>query len=113
MFIRIQHFDQADHAFFIGDTSAGVVTHNALERVEFADGTFWTSADIAATGLSQVGTATVETLTGWSGNDIIHGGDGNDALSGGAGANQLYGDPGDEIITVATASGETLGWRYR
>lgn len=66
-----------------------MVTHNALERVEFADGTFWTSADIAATGLSQVGTATVETLTGWSGNDIIHGRDGNDTLSGGAGAKEM------------------------
>ncbi|QEO78810.1 calcium-binding protein [Pseudomonas brassicacearum] len=89
--------------------SAGVVTNNIIERVEFADGTFWTSADIAATGLSQIGTAAAETLTGWSGNDIIHGGDGNDTLSGGAGANQLYGDAGDDIITVAAASkGNTL-----
>ncbi|MBO1537004.1 calcium-binding protein, partial [Pseudomonas sp. OA65] len=89
--------------------SAGAVINNIIERVEFADGTFWTSADIAATGLSQVGTAAAETLTGWSGNDIIHGGDGNDTLSGGAGANQLYGDAGDDAIMVAAASkGNTL-----
>ncbi|MCP1456103.1 calcium-binding protein [Pseudomonas kilonensis] len=96
--------------WFDGATSsAGAVINNIIERVEFADGTLWTWADMAATGLNQVGTAAVETLIGWSGNDIIHGGGGNDTLSGGTGANQLYGDIGDDTITVATGSkGNTL-----
>ena len=90
-------------------TDAGVVINSILERVEFADGTFWTWADIVATGLNQVGTTAAETLIGWSGNDIIHGGSGNDTLSGGAGVNQLYGDAGNDTIMVATTSkGNTL-----
>ncbi|MDN3224961.1 calcium-binding protein, partial [Pseudomonas nunensis] len=89
-------------------SSAGVVSYNVIERVEFADGTFWTWADIVATGLKQVGSDGAETLTGWSGNDIIHGGGGNDTLVGGAGANQLYGDAGDDTLVVATGSKDNL-----
>ncbi|WP_374039774.1 calcium-binding protein, partial [Pseudomonas sp. UMAB-40] len=75
-----------------------------IERVEFADGTFWTWTDISTKGLNQVGTATSETLVGWSGNDNIHGGGGNDTLEGGTGTNQLYGDAGDDLIKVASDS---------
>ncbi|SFT30851.1 calcium-binding protein, partial [Pseudomonas sp. NFACC48-1] len=108
------HSNGTDQVTFKGwfdgaTSSAGVVTYNIIERVEFADGTFWTWADMVATGLTQVGTATGETLFGWSGNDIIHGGGGADSLSGGAGANQLYGDAGDDTLMVATGSkGNTL-----
>lgn len=95
--------------FDAATSSADVVINNVIERVEFADGTFWTWADIVATGLKQVGSDGAETLTGWSGNDIIRGGAGNDAWSGGAGANQLYGDAGDDALIVAAASkGYTL-----
>ncbi|WP_275044113.1 calcium-binding protein, partial [Pseudomonas mediterranea] len=96
--------------WFNGTTySAGVAINNVIERVEFADGTFWTWADIVATGLKQIGSEGGETLTGWSGNDIIHGGGGNDTLLGGDGANQLYGDAGDDVLIVSAASkGNTL-----
>ncbi|WP_306823160.1 calcium-binding protein, partial [Pseudomonas sp. UMAB-40] len=96
--------------WFTGATSgAGIAASNIIERVEFADGTFWTWTDISTKGLNQVGTATSETLVGWSGNDNIHGGGGNDTLEGGTGTNQLYGDAGDDLIKVASDStGNTL-----
>ncbi|WP_306823159.1 calcium-binding protein, partial [Pseudomonas sp. UMAB-40] len=90
-------------------SSADAALSAVIERVEFADGTFWTWTDISTKGLNQVGTATSETLVGWSGNDNIHGGGGNDTLEGGTGTNQLYGDAGDDLIKVASDStGNTL-----
>ncbi|MDN3223930.1 calcium-binding protein, partial [Pseudomonas nunensis] len=89
-------------------SSANVTQDKVIEHIEFADGTSWSWADISSAGLSQVGTDGAETLTGWSGNDIIHGGGGNDTLVGGAGANQLYGDAGDDTLVVATGSKDNL-----
>ncbi|BBP65222.1 hypothetical protein PHLH5_27630 [Pseudomonas sp. Cab53] len=82
-------------------SDASAVTSTLIERVEFADGTFWTWSDMVAAGLSQTGNAGADNLVGFNGNDIIHGGSGNDTLDGGAGTNQLFGDAGDDVIQVA------------
>ncbi|WP_338473496.1 calcium-binding protein [Pseudomonas sp. MS646] len=82
-------------------SDASAVTSTLIERVEFADGTFWTWSDMVAAGLSQTGNAGADNLVGFNGNDIIHGGSGNDTLDGGAGTTQLFGDAGDDVIQVA------------
>ena len=88
--------------WFDGRTASGAaITSNTIERVEFADGTLWTWAEMAAAGFNQTGTAGADTLIGFNGSDIIHGGSGNDTLDGGAGTNQLFGDAGDDVVQVA------------
>ncbi|WP_306823161.1 calcium-binding protein, partial [Pseudomonas sp. UMAB-40] len=90
-------------------SNAEVNVPNIIERVEFADGTFWTWSGMTTTGVDQLGSAGDDTLLGWTGNDIIHAGGGNDILDGGTGSNQLYGDAGDDTIKVASGSaGNTL-----
>ncbi|MFQ7899393.1 calcium-binding protein, partial [Stutzerimonas degradans] len=67
---------------------------SVLERVEFADGTVWTWAQMIADGIKQTGTDGADSLVGWAGRDTLEGGAGNDTLDGGTGSNTLYGDAG-------------------
>jgi Ca2+-binding RTX toxin-like protein len=89
-----------------------------VERVEFADGTQWSSSGLSATARvisspSQTGTSGADTLSGGdgsdslnglAGNDILFGGDGNDILSGGAGNDTLIGGAGDDVFRFDTLS---------
>jgi Ca2+-binding RTX toxin-like protein len=62
-----------------------------IERVEFADGTVWGTADLPSqlSGLPLIGTNGDDNLSGDSGNNTLNGGAGNDTLQGGAG-NDTY-----------------------
>ena len=52
-----------------------------IERVEFADGTVWTAAQVTEAGRTVYGTAGNDTIYGGVGVNIINGGDGNDLLA--------------------------------
>ncbi len=62
-----------------------------IERIEFADGTVWGTADLPSqlSGLPLIGTNGNDYLSGDSGNDTLDGGAGNDTLVGGTG-NDTY-----------------------
>jgi len=62
-----------------------------IERVEFADGTVWGTAELPSqlSGLPLIGTSGDDYLYGDSGNDTLNGGAGNDTLVGGTG-NDAY-----------------------
>ena len=86
-------------------TSAGSVA-NQVERVEFADGTVWTAAQLTAQALAVTGTVGNDTLSGltyygntlygMAGNDTLNGGNMADILFGGQGADLLQGGSGDD-----------------
>ncbi|MHC8405674.1 calcium-binding protein [Pseudomonas sp. TMB3-21] len=88
--------------------SASFVSSKLIEKVNFADGSVWSWADIEAAGLTQNGTFGDDVLEGGNGNDIIHGDDGNDRINGGVGSNQLYGDGGDDVLAVALSSDKNI-----
>ena len=95
---------------------------DALERIQFANGTVWTPAAVAAmfpvTGTSGNdtldGSGLPDTINALGGNDLVHGGGGNDTIDGGLGADVLYGDAGNDLIyggqfdTSRKASSDTL-----
>ncbi len=62
-----------------------------IERLEFADGTVWGTADLPSqlAGLPLIGTSANDSLYGDSGNNTLDGGAGNDILGGGIG-NDIY-----------------------
>ena len=77
-----------------------------LTRIEFADGTTWTQADINAmspvirgTDGDDVITATSsnDTVIAGDGDDTVYGGAGNDIIAGGAGNDYLRGDDGNDV----------------
>lgn len=82
-------------------------TEFQVERIEFADGTVWASADLTAQGLEVHGTEGanrldgvaqwVNSLYGEGGNDTLYGGNQGDLLFGGAGNDSLNGGPGNDI----------------
>ena len=90
-----------------------------IERVEFADGTVWETADLQAltAGLPLSTGATDgddqiqgwsgfdETLQGLGGDDDIAGGDGDDTLEGGTGNDRLYGGAGLDTYRFARGDG--------
>lgn len=83
-------------------------TTKQVERVEFADGTVWSAAELTLRGLALEGTEAGDTLTGHanygnnlkglSGNDILNGGGRADELTGGAGNDNLNGSDGDDVL---------------
>jgi Ca2+-binding RTX toxin-like protein len=90
---------------------------NAVESIEFVDGTVWNAAAIASrltlppnSGNDVItGTAVVDTLDGGAGNDSLYGlasndvllgGSGNDLLDGGTGIDALRGGTGDDTYYV-------------
>ena len=90
---------------------------NAIERIEFADGSFIDQAALAAlpVGVIQgtegddtlVGTDAAEQILGLGGNDLIDGGAGDDELRGGAGADTYVLDRGMGRDLVVDASPST------
>ncbi len=79
-----------------------------VDRFEFADGTVWTSATVAAPLLKLVGGDGDDVLTGVSAafNQSLVGGAGNDTLTGGAGADVLEGGTGNDVLNGG-AGGDT------
>jgi Ca2+-binding RTX toxin-like protein len=83
-----------------------------VERVEFADGTQWSSSALSTTARvtsspTLTGTSGADTLSGGNGSDsldglagddILFGADGNDILFGGAGNDTLIGGAGDDVF---------------
>ena len=78
-------------------------TNLQVERVEFADGTLWSAADLTAPLLAMTGTAVADTLTGVATMaNTISGGAGNDTLTGGNLIDTLLGGDGDDTIRAGT-----------
>ncbi|KJZ37687.1 calcium-binding protein, partial [Pseudomonas fluorescens] len=77
-----------------------------LERIEFADGTVWTSTALSAQLLHFTGGAGDDVLTGVSSafNQVLSGGGGNDTLTAGAGNDQLEGGTGNDTLNGGTGS---------
>lgn len=104
-----------------------------IERIAFADGTVWDSAEITRRAHSIIGTDKSESwsalddgtftyrglagddyinggraddhLYGDEGNDYLRGGSGNDILAGGSGSDSLYGEFGDDIYVFNRGDG--------
>ncbi|GFM76187.1 hypothetical protein PSCICM_20060 [Pseudomonas cichorii] len=72
-----------------------------VEQFEFADGTVWTSAMVAAPLLRLIGGDGDDVLTGISAafNQSLSGGAGSDTLNGGAGSDVLEGGTGNDILS--------------
>lgn len=96
-------------------TLSGAATNaaNAIESLEFADGTMWDLAELRRRSL--VGDERDDTLSGTSGDDVLQGAGGNDTLSGSAGADLLEGgdgadtlDGGDGDDVLAGGTGDDL-----
>ncbi len=94
-----------------------------LELVEFADGTFWTGADLTRGALEKSGTADADTLIGIAEYaDILHGGPGADTLTavgsgdtlhGGAGNDRLVGTTGSDLYLFDLGDGQDEIAEYR
>ncbi len=80
-----------------------------LEAIEFSDGTIWILDDIFAntqtlgTSAGEIlnGTANIDNIFGYEGDDTLLGGSGNDTLNGGAGADDLNGGSGEDTASYA------------
>ncbi len=81
-----------------------------IERVQFADGTLWTTTQLQAlVPQAYVATASGETIQGWDGIDIIDGAGGNDTINAAAGNDQLAGGDGNDTINAGTGNDTALG----
>ncbi|MFC3645397.1 calcium-binding protein, partial [Planctobacterium marinum] len=84
----------------------------SVNRVEFADGTFYDIADIysqmgiGAPSQYLVGTDNDDVLQGSDGGDIVLGGSGNDTLDGAAGNDLLVGGVGSDTYLFGYGSGQ-------
>ncbi|WP_024671377.1 calcium-binding protein, partial [Pseudomonas tremae] len=77
---------------FQTDASAGY----QIDRIEFADGSFWDQGSIKALVLQ--GTDANQSLTGYSTDDVIDGGAGDDTVSGASGSDTLSGGAGEDVL---------------
>ncbi|MDR0279410.1 MAG: hypothetical protein LBJ37_16145, partial [Paucimonas sp.] len=71
-----------------------------LERIEFADGTVWTSAQVTAPFLQQSGGEGDDVINGLAADfkQVLLGNGGNDTLTGGSGADRLEGGRGNDRL---------------
>ncbi|WP_241151891.1 calcium-binding protein [Pseudomonas viridiflava] len=86
---------------FMNDATAGY----QIDRIEFADGSFWDQTEIKVQVLTSnptdqtlSGFASDDLIDGGAGDDTLSGGAGNDSLSGGAGADAISGDDGNDLL---------------
>jgi Ca2+-binding RTX toxin-like protein len=84
-----------------------------IQRVEFADGTVWIAADLAAMALAAtpgndriVGTSRADNLSGGAGDDQLSGLTGDDSLSGGSGVDLLEGGEGNDVYRFGRGDGQ-------
>lgn len=96
---------------------------NRIERIEFADGTVWSGADLMSKMVVPSGSASADelygteiddsmqglggddSLFGFGGNDSLNGGSGNDYLEGGVGSDTLVGGTGSDIYFFEKGDG--------
>ena len=90
-----------------------------LDAVEFADGTVWDKAMIAAMPVIMTGDDSDNYLSGLSsqdvirglgGNDSLYGNDGNDTLLGGAGNDLLKGGVGHDVLNGGAGHDTLVGY---
>ncbi|MGA7180532.1 MAG: calcium-binding protein [Thiobacillaceae bacterium] len=88
-----------------------------VDRIEFADGTVWTYADVQ--DMLLMSTENSDLLYGFFGNDVIDGlggddridgMDGNDVISGGDGYDKLQGGLGDDVLKGGAGNDLLLGY---
>ncbi len=100
LIIRIKDTEDRIHVKAFDDDSG------RIERIEFADGSFWDYAKIREKLSERNGTESADTLKGgadnnllrgYGGNDSLYGHGGNDILNGGAGDDYLEGGSGNDI----------------
>ncbi|MDZ5461575.1 calcium-binding protein, partial [Azohydromonas lata] len=98
-------------SFFYGDNPAN--SFNPLQFVRFADGSWLSAGDIAASMVqldvtedddTVIGTTGDDTIDALGGADAVYGGAGDDSLSGGAGNDTLHGGAG--LDTLLGGSGD-------
>ncbi|HEX8028310.1 MAG TPA: calcium-binding protein, partial [Vicinamibacterales bacterium] len=97
--MTISFVDAAGSLKLIGQW--GATGDNAIEFLDFADGTTWNVAQIAAAFVAQQKSAGDDTIYGYNGADVIAGGAGNDRLVGGAGDDVYVFERGDGVDTIA------------
>jgi len=89
-----------------------------IDRLEFGDGSSWTSAEIEARMKASVdgteaadvltGSASAEVLNGYGGADTIFGGAGDDVIEGGKGADLLTGGAGSDTYVYWSGDGDDV-----
>ncbi len=84
-----------------------------VEQIEFADGTVWNAATLAATRFVGTyaadylyGTAGADVMEGLGGDDYLTGGEGDDTLDGGIGNDTLDGGTGNDTYVFGRGSGQ-------
>ena len=89
-----------------------------IEKIQFGDGTVWTSADILTKPIQQVGTSVgnmlygaegVDIINGLGGADTIYGYGGNDVIDGGIGNDIVYAGTGNDSITSGDGDDYVFG----
>lgn len=88
-----------------------------VDRIEFADNTVWTYADIQARFLAPTnggdtlnGFAGMDAIDGLDGHDSINGKAGNDILQGGSGDDDLQGGLGNDTLLGGSGNDRLLGY---
>jgi Ca2+-binding RTX toxin-like protein len=80
--------------------------NTGIDEIRFANGTVWNMAAItAATVFTLMGTIGDDVINGTSKNEAIFGGDGNDRLSGGAGVDYFDGGAGNDTVDFTYTAG--------
>nr|MDA8124879.1 hypothetical protein [Deltaproteobacteria bacterium] len=89
-----------------------------VERIQFADGTAWGTADIKQMVLQGTsgddvitGYETSDVFQGMAGNDYLYGRAGDDTLEGGAGNDHLYGETGNDVLQGEEGNDILYGWQ--
>ncbi|MGH8857556.1 MAG: calcium-binding protein, partial [Polaromonas sp.] len=106
----------SDQVTLEGFYYGNVINHSiSVDRIEFADGSVLSDAEItaavnvpAATVTTMNGTSGGDSLTGTSGNEIIYGQAGNDVLDGGAGDDLLQGGTGSDTYLFGRGDGRDV-----
>ncbi|MGH9201714.1 MAG: putative Ig domain-containing protein, partial [Vicinamibacterales bacterium] len=108
--------DGADRVALIGTLDDPA---NEIERIEFGDGTVWSSSDLAArvellpaTALGDIlwGTEAEEAIAGLAGDDAIYGNGGDDFLDGGADSDYVEGGDGSDILAGGDGDDSLADW---
>lgn len=96
IFKHLNGADQVTIKYWFSDTNT------RIERIEFANGTLWTSAEVDAMAMKVIGTDGSDSLTGLSGFvDVLLGMGGNDTLLAAGNGDILDGGDGDDSLGVS------------
>lgn len=115
--LELRHSNGSDKVSVSNWFSNTSNTYQKLERVEFSDGTTWSTTQLSGLALTVTGTEGNDRYQGvdqWSdryeglggddiangnsGNDWLSGGAGDDTLNGGIGRDTLHGGPGNDVL---------------